>query len=73
MGRPRKWIGELTQDLRGFGKSYKKGDRVICRRRKVIDEQGCYTNEWEYHYTEEATDYNLIRSSKFLIKGAVDE
>ena len=52
-----KWKGELTKDLLSLGRSekglppeFKKGDTVICKKKRVYDEYSCWNGEYEFHY-----------------------
>lgn len=75
MGRPKQWKGRITRDLRSFGAfeagappEFKKGDLVICTKRKVIDDNNFWNGEYEYHYRPADGSLNLVRTSDFLIE-----
>jgi hypothetical protein len=61
--------GALTEDLRSLGgTTHKKGSIVRCQRRRTVDTpDGRWDGTYEWYYLDQ-TNYNLVRSNKFLIE-----
>jgi len=76
----KRWEGKIVKDLRSVGSGanglppeHKKGDSVICRKQRTVDDEyGSWDGTYEYHYTD-MNDYNLVRTSEFLIEGSKEE
>lgn len=59
--------GIMKEDLRSVGgTTHKKGSIVRYRKIKVLDENNCYTSEYEYHYVDQS-NYNLVRGGEILL------
>lgn len=60
--------GVIKEDLNSVGgSSLKKGEIVRYKKRRVYDDDSCWTGQYEYHYTNQQNNI-LIRDSKLLIK-----
>lgn len=73
MGRPKKYRGILTRDLKNaYGQTLSKGEEVIVHRRREYDYMSddlslSWTGEWEYHY-QNLEGTILIRSQEFYLE-----
>lgn len=70
----RKWKGTLTKDLRNYGDTlagkpftFQKGQSVVVWKKKELGEDGSYTGNFEYHYSDD-NGRGLVRHNKLCLE-----